>query len=49
MRSSEIGPAPLGMAETNPIADAPQRMASRASSMVLMQQIFTLVFIVRTE
>src|SRR4051794_37125428 len=38
---SSIGPGPLGMAETSPRADAPCRIASCASSMLLMQQIFT--------
>jgi hypothetical protein len=42
--SSEIGPGPLGIAETNPSAFAPQRTAISASSILLMQQIFTRVF-----
>ena len=43
MRSSEIGPGPLGIAETNPSAEAPYRIAISASSKLLMQQIFTRV------
>src|SRR5688572_31669972 len=39
--ASSIGPGPLGMAETRPMAEAPAPMASRASSRSAMQQIFT--------
>src|SRR5438477_3926714 len=39
--SSLMTPGPLGMAETNPSADAPAAMAMRASSTELMQQTFT--------
>jgi hypothetical protein len=35
-------PGPLGISETKPMADAPQRIASQASSTLLMQQILTL-------
>ena len=38
---SVMTPGPLGMFETRPSADAPCSMASAASSMLLMQQIFT--------
>jgi hypothetical protein len=38
-RSSEIIPAPLGIAETSPIASAPWATAVRASATDLMQQI----------
>ena len=41
MAFSEITPGPLGMAETNPNADAPQPMANAASAGELMQQILT--------
>lgn len=41
IRSSEMGPGPLGMAETRPRAEAPYRIASCASSMLAIQQIFT--------
>jgi hypothetical protein len=41
IKSSGIGPGPLGISETSPIAEAPDSMASRASSTVAMQQIFT--------
>src|SRR5438874_6550331 len=41
--SSAIGPGPLGMAETKPIAAAPARTASRACSIDAIQQIFTRV------
>jgi hypothetical protein len=34
-------PGPLGITETRPSADTPQAIASSASSMLLMQQIFT--------
>src|SRR6185503_5098445 len=39
--SSGIGPGPLGIAETRPIADAPAPIASRASSRSAMQQTLT--------
>jgi len=39
--SSEITPGPLGIAETNPNADAPLLIASWDSSTELIQQIFT--------
>src|SRR5262245_1200782 len=39
--SSAIGPGPLGIAETRPIADAPAPIASRASSRSAMQQTLT--------
>src|ERR1039457_1698819 len=38
-RSSAMMPAPLGMAETSPIASAPCATAARASAADLMQQI----------
>jgi hypothetical protein len=41
INSSGIGPGPLGIAETNPIADAPASIAIHASAMLAMQQIFT--------
>ena len=41
IKSLEITPGPLGMSDTNPIADAPAEMASLASETLLMQQIFT--------
>lgn len=41
-----IGPGPLGMAATSPMAAAPNEMAVLASSSEAMQQIFTLVFMV---
>ena len=41
---SAIGPGPLGMAETRPSALAPSDMASRASSRLAIQQIFTYGF-----
>ena len=44
IRCSGIGPGPLGISETSPMADAPCLMASHASSMLAMQQIFTLGF-----
>jgi hypothetical protein len=40
--SSEMIPGPLGMAETNPNAEAPQMMAMSASAEDLMQQILIL-------
>jgi hypothetical protein len=43
MVSSAITPGPLGISETNPTADAPQRIAIQASSTLLIQQILTLV------
>src|SRR5688572_23179050 len=41
MSGSSIGPGPLGIAETRPIVEAPVSMASRASSRLAMQHIFT--------
>src|SRR6185436_4491498 len=41
IRSSGIGPGPLGIADTKPIAFAPASIAIHASSMLAMQQIFT--------
>jgi len=38
---SAIGPGPLGIRETRPMAEAPQSMASLASAWEAMQQIFT--------
>jgi hypothetical protein len=46
MRSSRIGPGPLGIAETNPIAEAPCSIAIHASATLAMQQIFTRGFVV---
>src|SRR5579863_264000 len=43
IRSSPITPGPLGISETNPMADAPRSMAIRASAMLEIQQIFTRV------
>src|ERR1700680_4489511 len=42
MRDSGIGPRPLGIRDTRPIADAPSRTASAASSSEAMQQTLTL-------
>jgi hypothetical protein len=42
MRSSGIGPGPLGIRATRPRADAPASMAIPASSSDEMQQILTL-------
>jgi hypothetical protein len=39
--SSLIGPGPLGIAETSPMAEAPYRIAIAASSDDAIQQIFT--------
>src|ERR1051326_2343432 len=39
---SEMIPGPLGMSETRPRADAPERIASHASCRSEMQQILTL-------
>jgi hypothetical protein len=39
IRSSVIGPGPLGILATSPIADAPAVTAILASSTLLMQQI----------
>src|SRR4030095_9364245 len=39
IRSSGIGPGPLGIADTKPIAFAPASIAIHASSMLAMQQI----------
>lgn len=41
INSAAITPGPLGIPETSPSADAPQPIASLASSGLLMQQIFT--------
>src|SRR5262245_14865949 len=41
MISSNTMPAPLGIAETNPSAEAPSAIASRASATLAMQQILT--------
>ncbi len=43
IKSSSIGPGPLGILDTNPSADAPRSIANHASSTLSMQQIFTLV------
>ena len=43
--SSEITPGPLGILATRPNADAPKLTAILASSIELMQHIFTLVVI----
>ncbi|MBL7776231.1 MAG: hypothetical protein JNK89_09525 [Saprospiraceae bacterium] len=42
---SSITPGPLGIGPTKPKAAAPAETASRASSGLLMQQIFTLGFV----
>src|ERR1700741_2741853 len=42
IRASGIGPGPLGIRDTSPIADAPQDTASAASASDAMQQILTL-------
>jgi len=39
IRSSAIGPGPLGILATSPIAEAPAAMAILASSTLLIQQI----------
>src|SRR5947207_1142089 len=41
MRASGIGPGPLGMRETRPMADAPRRTASSASRREATQQTLT--------
>src|SRR5690349_174489 len=41
INSSGIGPGPLGIADTNPTADAPCSIASHASATLAIQQIFT--------
>src|ERR1700752_5276745 len=46
MRSSGIGPGPLGIADTNPIALAPASIAIHASSILAMQQILIRGFVV---
>jgi hypothetical protein len=46
IKASGIGPGPLGIAETKPIADAPASIAIHASAMLAMQQIFTRGFAV---
>jgi hypothetical protein len=43
--ASSIGPGPLGIADTSPIADAPYRTASMASSTLAIQQILKRVLI----
>ena len=43
--SFEIGPGPLGIGETSPMADAPASMAIHTSSMLCMQQTFTRVWV----
>jgi len=43
INDSGIGPGPLGIRDTSPIADAPWRTASAASAREEMQQIFTRV------
>jgi hypothetical protein len=40
IRSSGIGPGPLGIADTSPIAFAPASIAIHASATLAMQQIF---------
>ncbi len=44
IKLSEMIPGPLGISETRPMANAPYEMASCASWMLLMQQIFTCGF-----
>jgi hypothetical protein len=44
MRLSGIAPGPLGISETNPKAEAPYLIANHASSILVMQQIFTFGF-----
>jgi hypothetical protein len=46
IKSSGIGPGPLGIADTSPTADAPASIAIQASSMLAIQQIFTRGFFV---
>src|SRR5215217_9023454 len=46
IKSSGMGPGPLGIADTSPIAEAPASIAIHASSMPAMQQIFTRGFVV---
>src|ERR1700681_2927631 len=41
MRDSGIGPGPLGIRDTRPMADAPIRTASAASAAEAMQQTLT--------
>src|SRR5215212_1282595 len=41
IKLSGIGPGPLGIADTSPIAEAPASIAIHASSILAMQQIFT--------
>ena len=45
INSSSIGPGPLGIFPTNPIADAPKEIACAASSSLDIQQILILGFI----
>jgi hypothetical protein len=42
--SFDIGPGPLGIGETSPIAEAPASIAIHTSSMLFMQQTFTRVW-----
>src|SRR6185503_4656588 len=46
IRSSAIGPGPLGIADTRPIALAPASIAIHASVILAMQQILTRGFVV---
>ena len=41
INDSEIGPGPLGIRETSPMAEAPYSIARAASAAEEMQQIFT--------
>jgi hypothetical protein len=41
IKLSGIGPGPLGISDTSPMADAPASIAIHASSILAMQQIFT--------
>jgi hypothetical protein len=44
-RSFDIGPGPLGIGETSPIAEAPASIAIHTSSIDFMQQTFTRVLV----
>src|SRR5215208_5463087 len=46
IKLSGIGPGPLGIADTSPIAEAPASIAIHASSILAIQQIFTRGFVV---
>jgi hypothetical protein len=46
IKLSAIGPGPLGIADTNPTADAPCSIAIKASTTLAIQQIFTRGFVV---